>query len=141
MDQSVSVMLMFAAILIFAGLLSVLIALTKKGPKQLDVDKYRSRWMSIEQNLRRDDPNTFQLTVLDADKLLDQALRERNIPGNTMGERMKQLQKTWTSANSVWAAHKLRNHIAHESNVRVEYDSARRALAAFKQALKDVGAI
>lgn len=141
MDQSVSIMLFFAAILIFAGLLSVLIALTKKGPKQLDVEKYRSSWLSIEQSLNRDDPNSLQMAVLNADKLLDQALRDRNISGNTMGERMKQLQKTWTNANAVWTAHKLRNHIAHESDARVNYDAARRALGAFKQALKDVGAI
>jgi hypothetical protein len=81
------------------------------------------------------------MTVLNADKLLDQALRERAIKGETMGERMKTLRDTWSNANAVWSAHKLRNQIAHEADVRVTYDDARRALAGFKQALKDVGAI
>jgi hypothetical protein len=58
-----------------------------------------------------------------------------------MGERMKSARKTWTNANHVWSAHKLRNRIAHETNVRVSFDETRRALSAFKHALKDLGAI
>ena len=131
----------FVGILVVGILLIVVITITKKGPAQLDVDKYRLKWLSIEQHLKREDPHTCQMVVLNADKLLDQALRERGIKGQTMGERMKTLQGTWSNANAVWTAHKLRNRIAHESDVAVSYDDARRALGAFKQALKDVGAI
>jgi hypothetical protein len=141
MDQGLSFILFFAAILIFAGLLFIVITLTKKGSNQLNVEKYRSDWLRIEQSLHRDDAASCQLSVLNADKLLDKALREKSVAGETMGARMKQLQTSWTNANAVWSAHKLRNQIAHESSVTIEYDAARRALAAFKQALKDVGAI
>jgi hypothetical protein len=58
-----------------------------------------------------------------------------------MGERMKIAKDTWSNANAVWTAHKLRNQIAHEPAVVVSYEDARRALGAFKQALKDIGAI
>ena len=56
-----------------------------------------------------------------------------------MGDRMKKVN--WSNADVVWGAHKLRNRIAHESDVKVNYDTARRALAGFKQGLKDMGAI
>ena len=81
------------------------------------------------------------MAILNADKLLDQALRQRGFKGETMGERMKSAQNVWSNANHVWTAHKVRNRIAHESGVKVDYDITRRALVAFKQALKDVGAI
>lgn len=136
-----SLIFFFAAILIVAGLLFAVIGLTKKGGRNLNVEKYRMRWLQIEQQLKKDEPSSYHLVVLNADKLLDQALRERGIRGTTMGERMKNLKDTWTNANSVWTAHKLRNQIAHETDVNVSYDDARRALAGFKQALKDVGAI
>jgi hypothetical protein len=136
-----SIILFFAAVLIVAGLLLAVITLTKKGVTQLDVDKYRVKWMAIEQQLQRDHEASYHITVLNADKLLDLALKERGIKGETMGERMKNAKETWQNANAVWSAHKLRNQIAHEAEVRVEYDEARRALAGFKQALKDVGAI
>lgn len=130
-----------AGIVIIGVLLVVVIALTRRGHRQLDMEKYRSRWMTIEQGLKRDEPSSHVLAILNADKLLDQALRERGSSGETMGERLKHEQTTWKNANSVWGAHKLRNQIAHESDVKISYDDTRRALSAFKQALKDVGAI
>ena len=141
MDQSITLILFLAAVLIFGGILFAIIAIGRRGPRRLDVEKYRTRWLAIEQDLKRDEVHSFSMSVLNADKLLDQALREKGISGQTMGDRMKQLQAKWSNANSVWTAHKLRNQIAHEPNVRLDYDGARRALAAFKQALKDVGAI
>jgi hypothetical protein len=128
-------------ILVVGVLLIAVIALTKKGSTQLDVDKYRSKWMSIENQLSRDNQSNCTLAVLNADKLLDQALRERGLKGQTMGERMKNAKEIWSNANAVWGAHKLRNQIAHETDHQVTYDDARRAIAGFKQALKDVGAI
>ena len=141
MDQGVATILFIASVLVFAGLLMAVITLTKKAPRQLNVEAYRTKWLEIEKQLDKDNPASYQLTVLSADKLLDKALVERRFQGQTMGERMKQAQTTWSNANAVWAAHKLRNHIAHESDVQINYESARRALAAFKQGLKDVGAV
>jgi len=136
-----SILAFVVGVLVVGILLIVVIALTKKGPSPLDVDKYRLKWLTIEKQLNRDQPASFHMTVLNADKLLDQALRERGVRGETMGERMKTAKDTWSNANAVWTAHKLRNQIAHESDVQVGYDDARRALAGFKQALKDIGAI
>jgi Protein containing tetrapyrrole methyltransferase domain and MazG-like (predicted pyrophosphatase) domain len=141
MDQTLSILFFFSAILIFGGLLFVVISLAKNSPRALDQDKYRSRWMSIESRLKRDDDNTHMICILEADKLLDQALRERGLSGKTMAERMKQYQGKWTNGNGVWAAHKLRNRLAHETDARIDYDRARQALIAYKQALKDTGAI
>ena len=128
-------------VLVVGALLIAVITLTKKGGAQLDVDKYRMKWLAIENQLSRDNQSSCTLAVLNADKLLDQALRERGIRGQTMGERMKTAKETWSNANAVWDAHKLRNQIAHESDHQVTYDDARRAIAGFKQALKDIGAI
>jgi hypothetical protein len=128
-------------VLVIAALLAIVLGLTKKGAVQLDVNKYRMKWMTIEQQLSREDLSRCAMAVLNADKLLDQALRERGVKGQTMGERMKTAKDTWSNANAVWSAHKLRNQVAHEMDSQITYDDARRALGGFKQALKDVGAI
>ncbi len=132
---------MLAAILVIAGLLLAFIFRIGQGGKQLNVDQYRSKWLEIERELKRDDQRSCQFAVIEADKLLDNALKEKGIKGDTMGERLKTAQATWTDRNGVWNAHKLRNQIVHESNIQTNYDLARRALAGFKRALKDVGAI
>lgn len=127
-----------AGALIVGGVLFAIITI-KGGRSTLDMDRYRSKWLAIEQQCKKSEPASYQLAVLNADKLLDHALKELGIAGQTMGDRMKTV--AWSNANAVWASHKLRNQIAHEPDVRVSYDTARRALAGFKLGLKDIGAI
>lgn len=131
---------LFAAVLIIGVALFALIAFTKKGGA-LDVEKFRVQWLKIEQSLSQGNEASYHMAVMNADKLLDHALRERGTKGQTMGDRMKFSKELWSDRNGVWTAHKLRNKIAHEPDVRVSYDEARRALAQFKRALRDVGAI
>jgi len=129
----------FIVILIAGAGVLFLITHGRKGGRTLDVDRYRRSWLQIERQLVRDNEQSYHLAILNADKLLDQALKQRGVKGDTMGERMK--VTSWSNANAVWSSHKLRNRIAHEHEVVVRYDEARRALAGFKQGLKDVGAI
>jgi len=139
MDQSI--IFLFASIIIVGGLMFAAIGLSKKGTKYLNIDHYRVKWLEIEQQLKRDEPSSFHMSVLNADKLLDQALQQRGFRGQTMAERMKSAGKNFNNRNAVWSAHKLRNQIAHEPDVHVTYDNARSALSGLKQALKDIGAI
>lgn len=140
MTDGLMVAFLIVIVLVGAGILFV-ITQGRKGGQVLDVERYRTSWLQIERQLVRGEEATYHLAILNADKLLDQALRQRGVKGATMGERMKTLQATWSNANAVWTAHKLRNQIAHEPNVHIEYNDTRRAMAAFRQALKDVGAI
>lgn len=134
------VIFLLAAVIIVGILLFTVVTLSKKGGA-FDVEKYRTRWMTIEQSLVKDNEPSYHMAILNADKLLDQALREAGVKGQTMGDRMKFARDKWSNRDAVWASHKMRNKIAHETDVRVSYDTARRALAGFKQGLKDLGAI
>jgi hypothetical protein len=141
MDQTASIIFFFSAILIVGGLLFVFVSMAKNSPRELDVERYRSRWLRIETALSRNDTGSHILCVLNADKLLDQALRDRGISGKTMGERMKTCQGKWTNGNGLWAAHKVRNRLAHETDASIDYERSKQALVAYKQGLKDLGAI
>jgi len=139
MDESI--ILFFSAVIVFGGILFAVISLTKKGSGKLNVDYYRANWLKIENRLAREQESTYQICVLDADKLLDHALRHKGIKGKTMSERLKGVSKTLSDRNATWSAHKLRNQIAHEPNVKVAYNDARHALNGIKRALKDLRAI
>lgn len=139
--MSGSVVLFLVSILIIAAMLMTVILLTRRKGAALNVQRYQSRWLAIESSLRRDNHASYHLAVLNADKLVDQALRESGYSGSTMGERMKSADGAWSNSNHIWSAHKLRNKIAHEPDVEVGYELAARSLAAFKQALKDLGAV
>ena len=91
--------------------------------------------------LNKENSATFPIVVIEGDKLLDKAMVEMGIPGKTMGDRLKRSGDRFTDLNAVWRAHKLRNAIAHETDLEVGYKQAFNALAIYKQALKDLGAI
>ena len=140
MDQSI--VFFFAAIIIFGALLFAAVnILSKKSIKKLDVEYFRAKCLTIEHQLKQDEPSSYHLSVLNADKLVDQALKSRRIRGKTMGERMKNASEIFSDRNGVWAAHKLRNTIAHEPEAHVTYSDAQNALRNFRTALKDLGAI
>jgi len=141
MDQSI--IFFFAALIIVGALLLAFISRLTSNTcrKHLNVENYRVRYLSIENQLKRDEASSYQLSVLNADKLVDQALRECGFRGETMGERMKNANGKFSDNNGIWNAHKLRNRIAHETDAYVTYDEARYALTGFKKALKDLGAI
>jgi len=107
----------------------------------LDVEKYRVKCLEIEHQLKEGDTGSYHLSVLNADKLVDQAMREKGTKGETMGERLRSSAALFSDRNGIWTAHKLRNRIAHEPNVTVTYVEAKSALACFRKALKDLGAI
>lgn len=122
---------------------SILFLIIKFMPQvsHFDKEKYQSKWLSIESQAETGHRDSQFMAILQADKLLDQALKESGSRGQTMGERMKARQNAWSNANAVWAAHKLRNQIAHEEQVALNDGVVRRALASFKQALRDLGAM
>ena len=134
MDKTLILLVISA--LVIGVVLAIFIRLTPGRGQSLDQTWYRSQWMEIMKKINDGSGTDFQLAILQADKLLDKALRERGVRGQTMGERMKAHQAKWTNANAVWSAHKLRNQIAHEADVTIDQTTARRAAAGFKQALK-----
>lgn len=138
-DDYIGIFLL-AILVVGAGLFAVII-LTKRSGRTLNVAKYQSQWLKIENSLQKDNAASYQLSILQADKLVDAALRDRGIKGDTMGERMKSAQSLWKNPDHIWGAHKIRNRIAHEADSEVTHDIAARSLAAYRQALKDLGAI
>lgn len=135
------VFFMLAGILVLAGCVLWLMFRFHHSQGQLNVEKYRRKWLEIEQLPGRDNQQGCHYAIIEADKLLDIAMREKGVRGDTMGERLKTAKDVWSDRNAVWTAHKLRNQLVHEADVKVDYNNTRRALADFKRALKDMGAI
>lgn len=136
-----TLIIVMVSIILIGGLLFAVVSLSRRTSGRLDVKKYQTKWLTIQQSLKKDETASHKLAILEADKLVDHALREAGYKGSTMGERMKSAQKVWKNADHVWTAHKIRNKLAHEVDATVTYEHAARSLVAFRQALKDLGAI
>ena len=115
--------------------------LTSKRRYSFNKQNYQAKFLAIENKLNKENGATYMTTVIEADKLLDKAMMEMGLPGKTMGERLKKNGDRFSNLNAVWRAHKLRNALAHESDLEITYKQAFNALGIYKQALKDLGAI
>lgn len=129
------------AILIVAVFIFIAILLTGKRGYTFNKQAYQANFLAIENKLLKESPSTWTIVIIEGDKLLDKAMMEMGLPGKTMGERLKKSGSRFSNLNAVWRAHKLRNTIAHEAGFEVSYRQAFNALAIYKQALKDLGAI
>ena len=129
------------AIIVIGILIFITVSITGNKTHEFDKEEYQADFLAIENSLTKENELSFNAAVVEADKLLDKALMELGLPGKTMGERMKSAQNRFSSNNSVWYAHKIRNQIAHERNFKIDYNKAAHALKAYRQALKDLGAI
>ncbi len=129
------------SILIVAVLVFVAILLTGKRKYTFNRQAYQAKFLAIENKLDKNNPATFPVTVIEADKLLDKAMNEMGLPGKTMGDRLKKSGDRFENLNAVWRAHKVRNMIAHEPGFEVSYKQAVNALAIYKTALRNLGAI
>lgn len=107
---------------------------SRKGFQQKELNYMHSHWIRIIDMF----PSNPKAAILDADKLLDYALKVKGYQG-TLGEKLKKAGPRFSNKNAVWAAHKLRNQVAHELG-DVSKDIAKSALSGFKQALNDLGA-
>ena len=131
------------------GLLSIIIPLlviflvavfiVAKKRKPLNRQYFVGRWQNVQKMCAS--KATWPLAIIDADKLLDEALKKANYKGKTAGERLVSAQRSLSDNDGIWSAHKMRNRIVHEHDIELREKDIKTALINFRQALKDLGAL
>ena len=112
------------------------VILKTEMPKQ----RARGAWDAVQKHFFSGNMNDLKVAVMEADNILNDALRYAGIPGTSLGEKLKNLKRDQVpNLEDVWAAHKLRNDIAHETSFVLKRDAAERALESFQVALKNLG--
>jgi hypothetical protein len=111
---------------------------------QSDMSKEHGKesWHHIQSAFFKGSENDLKVSIMDADKLLNEALRESGLMGTHLGDRLKRANKGQVpNLDDLWQAHKLRNQIAHEPNFKLKRDLAERALSIYQVALKNLGVL
>jgi len=74
----------------------------------------QTRLQEVFVHLDSDNPNDWKLAIIEADIMLDEILKERGYAGGSLGERLRSISPSQlNSLDDAWAAHKVRNQIAH----------------------------
>jgi hypothetical protein len=75
------------------------------------------KWQRVLDHIESNNENDWRLSILEADIMLDDLLDTLNLPGDTMGEKLKAVAKgDFKTLDNAWEAHKVRNQIAHEGS-------------------------
>lgn len=111
----------------------------KHRPVKLKNEHYVAKWKELQKLLRN--KSSWAEAILEADSLLDEALKKKHIKGRSMGERLVKAQRLFTDNDSLWFGHKLRTKIDADPKTKLKEADVKQALMGIRQALKDVGAL
>ncbi|HET9173806.1 MAG TPA: hypothetical protein VFN56_00825 [Candidatus Saccharimonadales bacterium] len=127
---------------IFFGLIVFFILfryIKNKRPQKLDHEEFHERWQELQKQCSS--KNTWPLAIIDADKLLDDALKKKRYKGKTMGERLVSAQRVFSDNEMLWFGHKLCNKLLNDDYKLTRKTDVKDALLGYLQALKDIGAL
>ena len=117
----------FSALISAALIAGIITILVKTGYIRLRVDRFKhivlktnmpkeqakKEWARVQHHFFKGDENDLKMAIIEADKLLEEALTESGIRGTTLGERLKNLKPSQLpELDEIWQAHRLRNDIA-----------------------------
>lgn len=108
------------------------------GAERENVAKH---WADVEALMKRGDVASHRLAVIQADAVLELALKVKGFPGATTGERLKLASRKHRELKKTFWARSVRNKIVHEAGTELPINEARRAIAEFEDALVILGAI
>ena len=133
--MSISVLIVIIVVAVI--LLALLNLISRPTPVGIDKPHFINEWndiVALSKELK-----TRPLSIVHADKLLDEALKCSGYAGETMAERLVAAKNSLKNREAVWHAHKLRNKIAHETAFEPNEKQVSEALRAYQKAFKDLG--
>lgn len=107
--------------------------------RRLKPAKFKEQWLELQGYCKSKD--TWALAVINADKLLDEALKKKRVKGKSMGERLVEVQKTLTDNDAVWFAHNMAKKLLDDSYGKLKESEVKKSLVGIRQALRDLGAL
>ncbi len=99
----------------------------------------KTRWNKILENSISDNESSWRIAIIEADVILDDLLDKLNLPGDTIGEKLKAVEQSdFLSIESAWEAHKVRNQIAHGgSEFHLNQRETQRVIKLYEQVFKE----
>ncbi|HYH74490.1 MAG TPA: hypothetical protein VD735_00855 [Candidatus Saccharimonadales bacterium] len=111
----------------------------KRRPRRIKADYFQAEWRQMQKLCKSKD--TWAQAILEADDLLDKALKRKRFAGKSMGERLVSAQRLINDNDGVWFGHKLRNRLDEDPALKLKESDVKQALVGIRQALKDLGAL
>lgn len=104
-----------------------------------DNDPVRLRWTQIMEHLHSEHPSSWRLAIIEADILLGELLDQLHLYGETIGEKLKAVEKSdFQTIDMAWEAHKVRNMIAHDgADFQLNGREAQRIISLYESVFRE----
>lgn len=98
------------------------------------------KWRKIVAKLESAPPQSYTLTIIDADKFVDDILKKLGLKGEHMADRLEVLGgEDLVSLDRLWRAHRIRNALVHSPGFAISERDAKEVLEAYEAFLKEIG--
>lgn len=99
--------------------------------------------LEIENLLETGDVIHAEQAIVKLDKFFDEMLKQTGAQGETFADRLRNSENLFNrqTYNDIWEAHKLRNRIAHDVDVKISVGECKAAVNKFKSGLHSLGAL
>jgi len=98
------------------------------------------QWGIVEKHASSENPGEWRLAIIEADTILEEAVKRMGYEGDTLGERMKKIDRSMLrSIDEAWDAHKVRNLIAHKGSAYVlSKREAKRVIGLYEKVFREI---
>ena len=114
----------------------------KKKKPQIATPVIAAAWDKVQAKLKDPSPDSLRLAVIEADGVVDEALKRMGLEGETFADRLGRVKSDqYPSLDKVWDAHRLRNNLVHTPDFEVTAAKAEESIAAYEAFLKELKAL
>ncbi len=107
--------------------------------KPFGAKRMTRNWKKINQRLETGSESEYKLAIIEADKMLSDALKRMGYEGPTLEERLDKLTSaTLPGIEDLYKAHQLRDSIVHDPDYVLTIDEAKKTLEVFKKAFTNL---
>lgn len=100
-----------------------------------------NRFHDMKEHINSENPNDWKLAIIEADIILDEALKRQGYAGTSLGERLRSISpQSLRTLDDAWEAHKIRNEIAHSGvDFVLTHKLARETIVRYERVFGELG--
>ncbi|KPJ71550.1 hypothetical protein AMJ50_01500 [Parcubacteria bacterium DG_74_3] len=101
--------------------------------------EYKRKWRKITNRLNTGLESEYKLAVIEAEKMLNEALEKMGYPEQSLGEKLDKLTKdTLPNISQVREANKIQNNVVRDPDYRLTLEQAKSVVLTYEQALHEL---
>jgi hypothetical protein len=114
----------------------------KKAPQMRNLRKayFQDQWKKLhERYIVTPSPDSMRLAIIEADAMVDRALKDFGMPGEHLADRLANFRSDdMKTLDKLWDAHRVRNDIVHRPGAGITVAEGKKALSHYEAFLKEL---